>query len=246
MIVDPDVLRRVRKGNRKAVIDVLAAEYPDCFRIACAINGRDDVGARIAALVLRQSFGVQGRWRDPDEPQRWFRHHTLLIARIAARWKPEPDRDTLARREWAADPAYTAFVRALRALPQQQVEAFILSHCEKLSLRSIATAMDCSTTAAQMHLRAADERLADLVVERFVPLVNRLREAYQLLTPQEQVVLSLVDQSVRQNLWRRRVLRWIRRIIPLGILAIVVWVCWRFRAQIDSLIRSILSRVGVA
>lgn len=246
MIVDSDVLERARKGNLPARIEVLAAQYPSSFRIAYGISGRADVGSRIVTHVFKQSFRAIRSWNDLEAPQRWFRHHTLLLARIASRWKPEPDSDTLGRAIENADGSYLAFVRSLRALPRAQMEAFLLRHGEELGLRDLAVTMDCSTTAAQVHLREADERMKQLAGDRFEELSKQLKDEYLKLTPSKDLAVGRIETVYRRHIWPRRIARAIRILFLLGILAALLFQTWRYWPQIATFVRSILSRFGVA
>ena len=246
MIVDADVLGRARNGNHDAVIEVLASQYPSTHRIAHAISGRADVGDGVVAYVTKQSFRVVERWEDDEAPQRWFRHHTLLTLRRAAKWKPESATDTLVPGDARPDANYVAFVRAIRGLPQQQAEAFLLTHGEQLDLRNLAVAMDCSTTAAAIHLKEADERLRALAGEGFESLVTKLRAAYERLTPSRDLVLSRVGVGLGRHFWPRLLKRLVKLIVLLLVLAALGWLTWRFGRPVVDYWRGILSRAGVA
>jgi DNA-directed RNA polymerase specialized sigma24 family protein len=246
MIVDPDVLDRARKGNHDAIIELLAAQYPSTHRIAHAICGRNDVGDGVVAYVTKQSFRVVERWNDEEAPQRWFRHHTLLTLRRASKWKPDAAHDTLVSDEDRADANYVAFVRALRGLTQQQVEAFVLGHGEQLDLRNTAVAMDCSTTAASVHLKEADERLRALAGQHFDALVARLRQAYERLTPSRDLVLSRVTLGARRRFLPRALRRAVKWIVVLALLGALAWCAWRFRMPVIDFAKRILSRFGLA
>ncbi len=228
MVVDPDVLHRARKGNSAATIEVLSAQYPSCYRMAYAISGREDVGHQIVMLVMKQSLRASQSWNDEEAPQRWFRHHTLLTARQAARWKPDATNDTLSPRGPMSDAAYPAFVRALRALNHQQTEAFLLTHCERLDLRGIAVGMDCSTTAAQVHLREAEQRLRQLAGDQFDSLLAKMREHYQNLTPSRDLALGRVQLGVRRFLWLRRLARALRLFLLLIVFVLAALLAWYF------------------
>ena len=248
MIVDADVLERARKQNRDAVIEVLAAQYPSTHRIAHAVCGRADVGDGVVAYVMKQSFRVAHKWEEEAAPQRWFRHHTLLTLRRAAKWKPDAARDTLVNDDDRTDAKYVAFVRAVRGLPQQQVEAFLLAHGEGLDLRDLAVAMDCSTTAASVHLKEADERLRALAGPQFDALVARLRAAYERLTPLRDLVLSRVGGSLRRQFWPRLLKRVAKLIVLLIVLGALGWMVWRFGLvrQIVNYWRGVLTAVRIA
>ena len=246
MVVDPDVLNRARKEDHDAVVEVLAAQYPSTHRIAYAVSGRPDVGDGVVAYVTKQSFRVVEKWEDEEAPQRWFRHHTLLTLRRAAKWKPDAASDTLVPDDARSDANYVAFVRAIRALPQQQAEAFLLTHGEQLDLRNLAVAMDCSTTAASIHLKEADERLRALAGEPFDALLTRLRAAYERLTPSRDLVLSRVGGSLRRRFWPRVLKRIVKLIVFLTVLAALGWLAWRFGRPIFEFWRGVLGVAGIA
>ena len=73
--------------------------------------------------------------------------------------RADGNQDPLVARASFADPAYTAFVRAVRGLPEQQAEAYLLYHGERLNERLLGVAMDCSAAAAANHLQAATDAL---------------------------------------------------------------------------------------
>ena len=106
--------------------------------------------------MIRRSLRVLPKWRTGVVPENWFYHHTLLSARGFLARPPDPHQDLLVTAAPAPkDPrdaapptgeialawvgpdeaSYVAFVRALRNLPAQQAEAFILHHGERLNER---------------------------------------------------------------------------------------------------------------
>jgi DNA-directed RNA polymerase specialized sigma24 family protein len=211
MQVDQELLERARKEQSGAVIEVLSMHYPAVYRMAYAISGRRDVGDGVVRFVMRRSFRALPHWKDEEAPQRWFRHHTILTVRRAARHPPDSvEIDTLIPPEaLEADPKYPAFVRALRGLPQQQREAFLLHHGEKLDLRGISVAMDCSTVAAAQHLGAANDELLELVDRDFQKLASEVAENYAKLAPSSDLALSQVSTGARRYLWPRKLARFL-------------------------------------
>ena len=211
MLVDPALLDRARKEQSNAVIEILSMHYPAVYRMAYAICGRRDVGDGVVRFVMRRSFRALPHWKDEEAPQRWFRHHTILTVRRAALHQPASAQiDTLIPPEsLEADPKYPAFVRALRGLPQQQREAFLLHHGEKLDLRGISVAMDCSTVAAAQHLGAANDELTELVDRDFQSLAAQVAENYAKLAPTTDLALSHVSSSARRYLWPRKLARFL-------------------------------------
>src|SRR5438067_940463 len=136
------ILRRARKYHRPSVELLLSVHYPLVFRIAHALAGRRDVAGGVMKFVLNRSLNVLARWVHPADVSRWFAHHIVLTVRRAEKYPPDAHNDVLVINQSAAqkpDPAYVAFVRALRALPYQQREAFLLYHGEAFDIRAMAT-----------------------------------------------------------------------------------------------------------
>jgi DNA-directed RNA polymerase specialized sigma24 family protein len=117
----------------------------------------------------------------------------------------------------AAMPAEVAaaIVRdAAAALPRQSLEAWILTRIEQLDEVRVARAMDCSRTAAERHLRRADELvqpvLAGWTGGRPEAALDLLRAALDRLDPGPEV------KAVRARVRRARRLR-----VALALLCIV-------------------------
>src|SRR3954454_14015086 len=133
MPIDEDVVARARKFDRAAVETILTQLFPAVHRMAYALTGRADAGSVVERFVLKRSMRVLENWKDADAPERWFYHHTVLATR-RARHAPTNINDDLllvtpddGTPDRAPPPAaYPASPRALRCLPMQQREAFIL------------------------------------------------------------------------------------------------------------------------
>lgn len=195
MHIEPATLAAARAGGMDALVHILAMHYPQVWRMAVNLSGRDEAGRAVATSIMRQSLSAAATWEHEDAPARWFRHHTVLAAREAA--PAEPPADDVLVLHGPADPAYAAFARAVRSLPQQQREAFLLNHGEDFDLRQLGIAMDCSVEAAGMHLRHATLNLQSLGGEDFGSLVQSLRRAYSASAPDESLALP----------WARRLIR---------------------------------------
>jgi DNA-directed RNA polymerase specialized sigma24 family protein len=224
-VISGDTVRAARKGKRDAVVEVLAVHYPLVWRMASGLAGRADVGRGVAKFVMQQSLRTLDSWRDEGAPTRWFLHHTVLTCRRAHKHQPDLSNDIFLR-NGHTDPGFAAFVRALRGLPMQQREAFILTRCENLDIRTLAVAMDCSTVAATNHLHVATDQLMALAPREYDGHVARLQQAYKTLGPEEELALK----DIRRNV-RRWVLPWvIGKAIKLGLglilLAGVIWGAW--------------------
>ena len=119
MPVDAQLFRRARNGNIRAAIEVMSDCYPQVYRIAYGLSGRDDVGRGLVKFVMRRGLRQLAQWKDEDEPMRWCRHHTLLTTRRAAKHQPSVDGDTLVRHAQTENAYYAGFIRAVRAARRQ-------------------------------------------------------------------------------------------------------------------------------
>ena len=136
-------------------------------------------------------------------------------------------KDVLVEQALSPDTQYIAFVAALRQLETQQREAFLLNHCEHLNARYSALAMDCSTEAADNHLRAADGSLRLVASEHFDALTKKLADAYAHLTPDPNDLLPTVNRTVFRQLRLRKWLRQATRLIVLALFAGLIYGGWR-------------------
>lgn len=223
-------MARARRADRSAVEAILTESFPAVHRIAHALTGEPRAATAVSRHVLRRAVRVMPRWRRGITPENWFYHHTLLVAREAAAQVPPPEHDLLVTAGPGGTPAYVAFVRALRGLPGQQMEAFILNHGEKLNSRLLGVAMDCSASAAATHLVAATDALRTIAGKSYEELVPALERAYATLAPPETVVRTSVAKQVSAGLWAMRMRRLIRWTVTLVILAPIGYGVWRWHA----------------
>jgi hypothetical protein len=149
----------------------------------------------------------------------------VLTTRRAQKHQPDLSNDVFLRSA-SNDPGFVAFVRALRTLPMQQREAFILSRAERLDIRTIAVAMDCSTMAATNHLEGATDRLKLLSPRDFDVHVQHVRSAYQSIGPEEEMALKDIRRDVRRWVWPWMLARVLRVIAALALLLGMGWSGW--------------------
>jgi DNA-directed RNA polymerase specialized sigma24 family protein len=239
MPVSEELLARARAGDATAMEALLTESYPSVSRIARAVAGDERAADRVVDLVLERSLRVLPTWRQGVIPENWFYHHTLLTAReYAADHRADPRHDPLVTHAGPAanDPGYVAFVRALRGLPEQQAEAFLLNHGEMLNERLLGVAMDCSATAAEKHLAAASAAMAAIAGAKREDYTSALHRAYSSLTPQEGSGVREVRAFVRRKLRRRFLRRLVRWVIVLLFLGALAYAGWRWRDRIRGLI----------
>jgi DNA-directed RNA polymerase specialized sigma24 family protein len=227
-------LANARKLSGPAIAEVLREFYPAVHRLAHGLAGRADVGAGITRYVMHRSIAILPTWVEEFHAENWFHHFTVITARRAVRQPPEPLADLLLGDTGVApDPEYVAFIAALRSLPQQQQEAFILHTCEKLGPRTSSIAMDCSTEAAGNHLQAALGALHRIGGERFEVFSTRATNAYRRLTPPPDAILPRVQSIIRRRVWPRRIGRFVAWVLLLGFIGGVSWLVWAYRNRVE-------------
>jgi DNA-directed RNA polymerase specialized sigma24 family protein len=226
MSLPADILEQARKYRMDAVQRVLMENYPRVHRLAYGLSGQENVGRLIVRQVMRQALGQMPNWHTEGEPERWFDHHTILLWRRTAAHAPDPQRDLLA----AADPApaYTAFIRAVRRLPPQQREAFLLHAGEGYDDRQSGIAMDCSRTAAANHLAVAQADLAAVCGGEGE--LNRhartLHAAWAALSTESPILLPALHRAIRRRVWGHRLRRASRLLLIIILLAVIAGGCW--------------------
>lgn len=231
MPLDEDFFKRAAKAQPDAVEAVLATMYPAVHRVAHSLAGRPDLAVNIVRRVMIQAIEQLPRLRNADAAENWFHHFTVLASRQAAAQAIPPDKDVLLK-EPTPSPAYTALVRALRKLPMQQREAFILHYAERLNTRFLAVAMDCSTKAAEQHLLSARQAIAPLAGADFDTFIQDLAHVHTSLTPPESVLRLNVHAIVTRSLWPRRIKRILKLIALLILAAAGAYLVWRFRDRL--------------
>jgi len=204
--------------GRKAIELLLTAQYPTVSRLSHGLCG--DGAEAVTRKVLSKSLTAIERFKGPVEAGNWYLHHTILesrhVERAAVNW-PWPG---------VEEPDLQAFFKAFGSLPFQQREAFLLSYGEKMDLRATAVAMDCSTTAAQTHLSAAEQSLAKLSGDNFEGLRARFAEAYRASPPPGDLVIAGTSRRhARKRFWLR-MLRLIQLLIAAGAL-VLAWRIYR-------------------
>jgi DNA-directed RNA polymerase specialized sigma24 family protein len=228
--ITDQIISQSRRADRSAVEAILTESFPAVYRIANALISEPRIATAIIRHVLRRAVWVMPRWRKGITPENWFYHHTLLMAREASTRLGLPAVDVLVTAGLDGSPAYVAFVRALRGLPRQQMEAFVLNHGEKLNSRLLGVAMDCSASAAGTHLLAATDAMRTIAGSSYQELVRALEAAYGTLTPPETIIRATVAQQVSAGLWAMRLRRILRWTILLTLLACAGYALWRWHA----------------
>jgi DNA-directed RNA polymerase specialized sigma24 family protein len=241
--IDADTLRRAEAGNRASIERVLRTVYPSVHRVAHALAGDADGAAEVLRFVFANAMRVLPQWSARIDPETWFTHQAVQAVRRVCQGRPPSDRDLLVaalpldrRPPDPRSPAYAAFVRAVRRLPPQQAEAYVLHHGERLNARLLGVAMDCSTHAAETHLRAADAAVRPIAGDDLPRLTAGLHEACRNLTPAH----ADADQFVRDYVGRWAGARKRRRVGRLAVallaVAAVAAAGWHFRDAIGQML----------
>ena len=235
MAISTATFDAARKLSPAAVAEVLREHYAMVYRLAHGLAGRADVGMGIVRYVTHRSVAIMPSWEIETEPENWFHHFTVMTARRVIRGRrPDPTTDLLLGDTGVApDPAYVAFLAALRGLPQQQQEAIILHVCEHLGPRTSSIAMDLSTEAAGNHLKAATDGLRRIADERYEIFTTRMANAYRRLAPPPDTILPRVRSIVRRRVWPRRIGRAIAWMLLLGAFAGIAWVVWAYKDRVE-------------
>lgn len=219
MQISDQILADARRLDPAALEALLAAGYAAARRIALALSGSDPLSRAVAEQLARRSLDFVPRWQDPSTAENWFTHHAVLMTRSANAPAPDPLADPLATfAPPPVGPRLVAFVRALRLLPVQQREAFILHHGERLNPRMLGVAMDCSTSAAATHLDAASLALRAVSGEHADALTAVLTRAYAALRGAH----ADARPTARVHVRRARRQRWLRRIARILLLTLVL------------------------
>jgi DNA-directed RNA polymerase specialized sigma24 family protein len=222
--MSPDIVASAKELRPDAVRQLLQDQAPGVYRLAYALSGRWDVGRGIARFVLNRSVRMMPKWGPETEPVNWFNRFTIQVSRRSAKQQPTAGKDVLIEQAMPPTSAeYVAFVAALRKLETQQREAFLLRYGEQLQTRSMAVAMDCSTEAADNHLRAADQALRLVAGANFDTLSQKLADAFAHLTPDSNDLVPNVNTVVFRKV---RLAKWIRRTITLILLVVLVGLLW--------------------
>jgi len=226
-----ELVARARKFDRKAVEAVLVAYHPVVYRIAAALSGRRGLAESIARRVLYRSLAHVGSWKDPAVPARWFHHHTVMASRRYANKPPAAADDALLPE--AAPPAYPAYLKALRGLPPQQREAYVLFVGEQLDLRRTAQAMDYSTGATGTHLESARRSLRGLAGDAAALCEATFTTAYGKLTPPDASAVPAAEFAVARYVWPRRI-KWVASVLFVsGTTTAIAYGAWRIYPLLD-------------
>jgi DNA-directed RNA polymerase specialized sigma24 family protein len=211
---------------------LLSLHYPRVCRIAYALCGKESNAKAAVNSVMSRSAHFLPVWTGASAAENWFLHHTLLAVRLAPSAPASPLRDCLIQHMNDPSAPYLAYVRAFRLLTPQQREAFILTRGERLDLRQLAVAMDCSSSAAANHLLAANQSMQSIAADAFDAQTKAMMNVYASLTPAEDLIIADISAAAG-NAVRRRWRRSAGNILKLGLLALAAWTIWQLSRMIE-------------
>ena len=218
----PEAALDLKRVGATALAELLERYYPTVHRIAFGLCASAADGTLVFDRVIARALHAMASWRDDTAADRWFYHFTVLESRRHAA-AATTAQDPLLNAD-RPDPAYAAFIRALRSMPAQQRESIILSYGERLNPRYLAVAMDCSGQAAENHLREATRQLAVLTGGQLESLLDALSHAYRALDPQPGSARPLIQRRIHRHLLPSR----IRRTVIVVCVCVVAYVVWRW------------------
>jgi hypothetical protein len=195
--------------------------------VAQALCGQEQAALHVERLVIRRSLAAMRTWDHPADVPRWFLHHTILASRQRKNQEIDLAGDPLIRGVATNSAYYPAFIRALRTLPMQQREAYILHHGERLDVRGLSIGMDCSQEAAANHLKEATAALAAYGGDFFPTFTANMTQTYDRLSPSEELIVPAVRASMRRRVSIGKVCEWTMTAIKLVVIGGVIFLSWK-------------------
>lgn len=216
-ITDED-LASAQRGDAGAAQRLFQQATQTCGRLATTLLGTHALGHRAVRELAKRAASQLPGWRSADEAARWFMHQTVFLTREFR--KPfDPQYDVLLHDVGGPDVTeYRAMIVALRKLPEQQQEAFLLTHAQKWNTRMCAVAMDCSNVAVETHLVGATRELQPLLGKHFDALMGFLRQVHEAVPVETTSIATGVVRRTRV----RRGAKLIRTIAGWTLIALIV------------------------
>ena len=152
-------------GRFPSFSEFYESHYRGAVRLATAVIGRRDVAEE---LVQDAFVTLHGRWvrvAHYEAPEHWLRRVVLnrslsalrrravevrLLTRLAGQRERHIELPTAEGEIW----------HAVAALPKRQAQVIALMFVDDLSVREIASVLECDETTVRTHLRRARQSLA--------------------------------------------------------------------------------------
>lgn len=227
-------LAAAQQGDANAAQRIFALALPVCHRMAITLSGSFDIARTATIKLAQQAQRKLPDWADADDAARWFMHHTILLMRQHA--VPLPWQNDALLHDVGGPHLlqYQQMIQALRKLPLQQQEAFLLTIAQRWNARYVAVAMDCSTTAVTTHLEEAHRQLRPMLGKSYDALCQALCQVHRTLPIQ--LPVNAADLAVRIRTRRSfaglaQVAGWI--IILTGLL-VIAYFAWTIYPRIET------------
>lgn len=193
--------------------EVRSAWQRRAWRLALLLTG----DASRAGDVVRAARRALRHGAPPDAAQ--LDRLIIQQLRVAARRRPR----TTQPHPQPTDPSARRLLEALHALPQQPREAWVLRRIDRLDERHTARAMDCSRTAAERHLAAADRALTSQLDQTLDAATTAL-QAWADHLPVDELMEATAARAAHAR--RRRLA--VSVAIGLGVVMLfgLVWLRW--------------------
>lgn len=231
-ITDED-LWSAQRGNPGALQHVYSQALEPCARVAYSLCGNPDRASQVLRELVRRSARQFPRWKYADEASAWFMHQTILLLRDIDPLIETRD-DPLLKDVAGPDVIqYAAMIRAIRKLPPQQKEAFLLTHAQRWNTRLCAIAMDCSNAAVVTHLTEAERQLKPLLGEHASTLLAYLHQVHRSMPiryPDAPILLSATIRARRTLAGFMYAAGWV---LILLIVLTILWCCFVLWPRIE-------------
>jgi RNA polymerase sigma-70 factor (ECF subfamily) len=178
--VPSDLIDAARRGGAGDVEELLAAVWPDAYRLAKAMVAQpqcaEDVAQEACVIILRSIASL----RSSDAFRTWF--YRIVVREALKQKKLQADRTTV-----SPDAAYTEdrsalvdLYRALDTLPDSLRVVVVLHYFEDLSSREIGRVLHIPDVTVRVRLTSARRRLRPLLAEYESSTHPKAEELYAL------------------------------------------------------------------
>jgi len=174
--IPPNLVQAARTGAAADVEALLAAVWPDAYRLARAILGdeqRAEDAAQEACIILYRTITTL---RSAEAFRAWFYR---IVVREATELKRRASRSELGSALPMVDDQSSSLDvwRALATLPQHLRDVVVLRYFEDLSSREIASVLSIAEGTVRFRLMTARRRLRPLLGDDAEYFTERTGEA---------------------------------------------------------------------
>ena len=162
MTIPTDLIERARLGDQGALDDLIAAAWPDAYRLAFAITTNRQCAQDAAQDACVIAYRKIGDLRQAGAFRAWFYRIVVREARRVA--KNRATHEDVNDGHYDEDTAQHLDVwRAVESLPSMQRRIVILRYFEDLTSREIATILRIPDGTVRFQLMLARKQLRPLL-----------------------------------------------------------------------------------